>query len=177
MKQRLLHLHARHRAHIDRLLADLSQHSDEVLNRPAPDGGWSPIQNLHHLLRSEELSLAYVHKKMGFESSFPPVDLGARWRGWLLLLTMRTPLKFKAPAMIGGNPESLPAYATLADTRTQWAEVTQKWTDFLEKMPDTLANRLVYKHPRAGKITWAAVLRFFGVHLARHRRQIERAMR
>ena len=157
------------------ILAEMQQYSEIVLNRRPADGGWSAIQTMHHLILSEELSLAYVRKKLSFDPTFDTVGLGARWRSFLLWLSLSSPLKFKAPAAI--SKEKLPDHATLADTRDRWLNIRAEWTQFFEKMPDALLDKEVYKHPRAGKISWGGMLWFFETHCKRHRKQMLNAVR
>ena len=156
------------------ILAEMQQHSEAALNRRPADGGWSAIQTMHHLILSEERSLAYVQKKLSFDPTLDSVGLGAKWRSFLLWLSLSSPFKFKAPAAISN--ENLPDHATLADTSDRWLKTRADWTDFFEKLPDTLLDKEVYKHPRAGKISWEGMLWFFETHFKRHHKQIRRAI-
>lgn len=156
------------------ILAEMQQHSEALLNSRPTDGGWSAIQTMHHLILSEELSLTYVRKKLSFDPSFDTVGLGARWRSFLLWLSLSSPFKFKAPPFI--SKENLPEHASLADTRERWLKARADWAEFFEKMPDTLLDKEVYKHPRAGKISWGGMLWFFDTHFKRHRKQIIRVL-
>ena len=156
------------------ILTEMQQHSETALNRRPADGGWSAIQTMYHLILSEELSLAYVNKKLGFHPELDTVGFGARWRSFLLWLSLSSPFKFKAPAAI--SKEKLPDHATLADTRDRWLSIRAEWTQFFEKMPDTLLDKEVYKHPRAGKISWGGMLWFFETHFKRHSKQMRAAM-
>ena len=156
------------------ILGEMQQHSEIVLNSRPADGGWSAMQTMHHLILSEERSLAYVHKKLSFDPAFDTVSLGARWRSFLLWFSLSSPFKFKAPAAISN--ENLPNHATLADTRERWLKARAEWAEFFEKMPDTLLDKEVYKHPRAGKLSWGGMLWFFDTHFKRHRAQMRRAI-
>lgn len=157
------------------LLDKMQAYSETVLNRRPADGGWSAMQTIHHLILSEELSLAYVRKKLGFNPELDAVGLGAWWRSFLLWLSLSSPLKFKAPAAI--SKENLPEYASLPDSRERWLRVRAEWAEFFEKMPDALSDKEVYKHPRAGKISWGGMLWFFETHFKRHRKQMMRAVK
>ncbi len=159
---------------VNELFAEMNQHTEESLNRRPTDGGWSVIQNMYHLILSEELSLAYVRKKIGFNAVFDGVTPWSHGRSFLLWLSLRSPIKFKAPAFI--SKEALPEYASLSDTRDRWLKARADWTDFLQNMPDDLVNKAVYKHPRAGKLGWGGTLQFFKIHFKRHRSQMRRAL-
>lgn len=173
MKSSIITRNSAYSQKVQALLQELSAYSDENLNRIPADGGWSAIQVLHHLILSEEFSLQYVQKKMGFTSDFEQNNLSARLRSLLLWVSLSSPLKFKAPARIG--KEYLPDFATLAETGQRWMQARKAWEDLFEQLPAELSNKLVYKHPRAGKITWMQMLHFFNTHFDRHKKQIFRA--
>ncbi len=81
-KSSILHRNERYNRMVDNLFESLAQVSEETLNRKPANGGWSAIQTMHHLLLTEELSLAYVRKKLGFQPQLAPAGPGARWRGF-----------------------------------------------------------------------------------------------
>lgn len=173
-KSALIARNRRYAQQVGALLADMENRSEEILNRKPADGGWSAIQTMHHLILTEELSLAYVKKKMSFNPEFEKTGPGALLRGFLLWAYLSTPFKFKAPKTVGD--ESLPASATLAETRRRWQDARDAWSDFFEQMPEAMAGLAVYKHPRAGRLGWAQMLAFFETHLNRHAKQIHRAI-
>lgn len=170
----LLSRDARYTQTVNDLLAELEPLPDETLNRRPPGGGWSAIQTMHHLILTEELSLAYVRKKLSFNPELNPVGLAARWRGFLLWAYLSAPLKFKAPQNVGDD--KLPAYSSFADTRARWQKIRADWSDFFEKMPAELVGKAIYRHPRVGRLGWPQMLAFFEVHLARHTKQVRRAL-
>ncbi len=173
MKSAILSKNAAYDAQIRQILETLSGYSDEQLNRKPANGGWSAIQTLHHLILSEELSLAYVRKKLSFNPVVDKVNIGTHWRSFLLNLYLGSPLKFKAPAVVGDA--NLPAYATLADTRAYWEKTRQMWTQYLTALPDDLLDKQVYKQPFAGRLGWLQTIGFFQMHFRRHRKQALRA--
>lgn len=172
MKKKLTEADQAYSHQIEALMHETSGYTDDVLNRKPADGGWSAIQVMHHLILSEEMSLRYVHKKMSFDSHYPKTGIREAWRYFLLWAFLNLPFKWKAPERIGGNPEVLPAFATHAETFEKWRKIRNEWSSFFEKMPDDLAGRTVYKHPRVGKIGWKHMIGFFKEHLGRHRKQI-----
>lgn len=175
MKTAILQKNALYGKRIEDLFAQLDKHSDELLNRTPDGGGWSAIQTMHHLLLTEEKSMAYIRKKLSFNPKLSRIGPGAHWRSFLLWAYLNTPIKFKAPAAVGD--ENLPQQATLAETKNRWQAIRQEWNTFFEQMPADLVDKAVYKHPRAGKLGFLQLLGFFMTHLKRHRRQIFRALR
>lgn len=174
-KPQLLARNERYTRRVNDLLTSLESRSVETLNRNPPGGGWSAIQTIYHLLLVEELSLAYIRKKMSFNAEAEPVNLLTRWRGFLLWASLSIPLKFKAPKNV--SDEYLPDHATLAEARMKWQNARSAWTDFLTNMPDDLAAMALYKHPRVGRLGWSQMLSFFETHFSRHSKQIERALK
>lgn len=173
MKSSIISRNKKYTESIDAFLRQMSEYSDEQLNRKPADGGWSAMQTMHHLILSEEYSMSYIRKKMGFTSDFAPIDWSARGRSFLLWASLKSPIKFKSPPAIG--QEFLPEFATLAETQKRWEAARLTWEEFFDQMPDHLTDKLVYKHPRAGKISWMHTLNFFETHFARHRKQARRA--
>lgn len=173
-KSALISRNTRYNQSVIDLLAELESLSEETLNRKTPTGGWSAIQTMHHLILTEELSLAYVQKKLSFNPKLEPADFAAQWRGFLLWAYLSTPLKFKAPKNVGD--ENLPDRASFAETCAKWQKIRTDWTDFMEKMPVELSNKAIYRHPRVGRLGWAQMMLFFETHLARHSKQIYRAV-
>jgi uncharacterized damage-inducible protein DinB len=170
MKSSIISRNQRYGAQVQSLLDSLGAYSNEQLNRKPADGGWSPMQVLYHLALSEELSMAYVRKKMGFTSEFEENNVKARLRSFVLWFSLKMPFRYAAPRAIG--KEFLPENSTLEETRAKWEEARRVWDSFFEQLPTELANKLVYKHPRAGRVTWLQMLGFFETHLARHKKQI-----
>lgn len=174
MKDKLLRMNQDYTNRVRTLLDEMTKYDDEILNRPAASGGWSVLQNMHHLILSEEKSMDYVRKKLSFEGTHPKVGLKEDWRYFLLMAFLSLPIKFKAPPRIGGNPEDLPAVSSLAEVREKWLTTRQKWEDFFQNMDADLATRTVFKHVRAGKLGWKHMLKFYIFHFERHRQQIYR---
>jgi uncharacterized damage-inducible protein DinB len=174
-KQKILHALQNHGRQVDRLLHRLEGIDDGRLNRRPAEGGWSALQTLHHLLLAEALSLHYVQKKLVYATDLEPSGWRHRFRSMLVTMSLRSPLRFRAPATI--SAENLPEQSTLGEVREQWQVVRTDWTRFLQDLPDDVLQKAVYRHPRAGRLTWAGMLAFFRAHLSRHTRQIERALR
>ncbi|MCS7035964.1 MAG: DinB family protein [Saprospiraceae bacterium] len=174
-KNRLLQKYAAYQQRGEALLRLMAPYDDERLNRAPAPGSWSAMQVAHHLILVESLALRYVQKKL----SFQPELHKAGWREWRNLLVLQaylgTPLKFRAPDVVG--EQHLPIFATLDQTRQQWQQANAAWRSFLENMPDSLCDKAVYRHPLVGRLSWAGMLAFFEAHLARHRRQLQRALR
>ncbi len=174
MKAAILRKNERYDAQVRQLFDTLAPYPDDQLNRKPAAGGWSAIQTLHHLILTEEVSLRYVHKKLSFGPVTEKVDFGTQWRSFWLSAYLWSPLKFKAPDMVGDT--HLPVFATLAETRTRWEQTRQAWAQYLTDLPDELLDKQVYKQPVAGRLGWLQTLQFFESHFRRHRKQALRAI-
>ncbi len=174
MKSKILQLNAAYQDNVERLLGEASGYPDAALNTSPRNGGWSAIQTMQHLILSEELSLAYVRKKLSFQPALQPAGLDTRWRAVSLWFYLNLPIKFRAPKIVGD--ENLPGFASLAETRERWSRIREAWTRFLQEMPDDLAEKAVYRHPLVGRLSWSGTLLFFHYHLDRHHKQIKRAL-
>ncbi|MBL7775444.1 MAG: DinB family protein, partial [Saprospiraceae bacterium] len=129
---------------------------------------------MHHLILSEELSMAYVKKKLGFNPKLEAAGPEAWLRLQLLKFYLWAPFKFKAPEMVGES--QLPGFTSFADTRRRWLAIRQVWAEFFEQLPAELADKAVYRHPFAGRLSWLGAIGFFSSHFARHRKQIYRTL-
>ncbi len=174
MKEKILTAYRRYASNVDALLTALAPLGDDLLNRKPAEGGWSAIQTLHHLILVEENALAYTRKKLSFNPPLEKAGLNAWTRSLLLRVLLRSTIKFKAPKSAGN--ERLPDRATFAETEAQWQKIRKEWIEFFEKMPDEFANKAVFKHPRAGRISWLQTIDFFKTHFERHQRQAYRAI-
>lgn len=174
MKNRIIALNKRYSERVNQLLDDLARYDAARLNRKPADGGWSAVQTAYHLLLAEEGSMKYLRKKLSSPGHFDRAGWPARWRGFLLWLSLSLPFKFKAPPTT--VPENLPESAGMDELRSRWNQIREEWTVFFEQLPDELFDKAVYRHPRAGRLGWVQTLQFFHTHFTRHRKQIFRAL-
>ncbi len=173
-KKSILQKYAAYRQRVEALLRLMEPYTDARLNHAPAPGSWPAIQVAHHLLLVESLALRYVEKKLSFHPDLRRAGF-REWRNLVVLqVYLRTPLKFRAPDAVG--EQHFPAFATLADTRRQWEAVGAAWQAFLEKMPEDLCDKAVFRHPMAGRLSWSGTFAFFRAHLERHRRQLLRAL-
>lgn len=152
----------------------LKVYPDEILNKKPSEGEWSPMDNLHHLMRSERLSQGYIRKKLSFNPKLKKANLRTAWRSWLLSTYLKFPMKFKAPQVV--SEEHFPEYSSLQEVSEQWKQQRHQLKSYLEDLPEHLFDKELYKHPIAGKVTIRGMVDFFGGHMERHSRQIDRAL-
>jgi len=159
---------------LDRLLKELAAHSAEALDCPPAPGKWSALQVMQHLMRSEELSMRYLQKKLSYQPDLQKAGPVTGLRSWLLRTYLQLPFKFKAPqAVDAANFES---DLTLDELAGRWKATRAELRAFLDGLPDDLYDKAVYKHPFAGRLTLYGMVDFFDGHFRRHREQIRRAL-
>lgn len=156
------------------LLSLLQVRTDEELNHKPGPGKWSAIQVMHHLIISEELSLGYVRKKLSFQPDLKKAGFTEGIRRLVLRVYLGLPFKFKAPK--GVNDEALPSHVPFEDTVRRWDAIRSELAGFMEGVAPGLADKELYKHPLAGRLTLQGMLEFYLTHFRRHREQIIRTL-
>jgi DinB superfamily len=143
----------------------------ELNRQPAP-GKWSALQLLHHVVTAEALTIGYVRKKMQAGPALEKAGPASRLRLLALQVTLASPLRFNAPTTVGHVPEEGELHAL----RTRWDEVRRDLDELVRSFPPELLDRLVFRHPYAGRMTLAHALGTLEAHLDHHIRQVERAL-
>lgn len=156
-----------------RLLQSLVHLDPAALNRSPSPGRWSALQVLHHVVTVEALTVGYVRKKMQAGAALPRAGITSRLRLLLLQATLASPLRVRAPAGTG----VVPAASELPQLQVLWDEVRGDLARLLGSFPAELADRLVFRHPYAGRMSLEHALRMLHAHLGHHARQVEAALR
>lgn len=156
------------------LISSLKNIPEEKYNTPAFPGKWSISQILTHLLTSEKLSLGYLKKKAQGIDAVKDSGLVENVRLWLLIISQRIPLKYKAPkVMVENTPPAMP----LPELVEEWSTVREELKQFLVNMEDKHVRRVIYKHPIAGRLDVRQTMIFFREHIIHHTPQIKRQLR
>lgn len=153
-------------------LALLDPHDRKILNRAPAPGRWSAVQVLHHVVESEAATLGYVRKKMQAGASLPRAGLASRLRRTAVELALASPLRFRAPAVAATVPEEIDP----AELRARWDAVRHGLRELLASFPPELEDRLVFRHPVAGRLGLADALAVLQSHLDHHVPQVRQAV-
>jgi len=137
---------------------------------PAP-GSWSVAQVVLHLAIAEEGMMAYLNKKRSV-GGHGPAGAGAPFRLGLLNLALVLPVKYKAPAVVATVPE-----CSFDEATQRWDAVRRTMRSTFDTLPEELIGHGLFKHPSAGKFDLVQGIRFMGMHVERHRGQIDRILR
>ena len=143
-----------------------------ALNRAPAPGRWSALQVLHHVVTVEALTLGYVRKKMQAGASLGKAGPASRLRLLAVQVILALPLRVKAPAMAGAVPDA----SDLPALRARWDAVRRELDELVRSFPPELLDRLVFRHPYAGRMTLAHALGTLEAHLDHHIPQVERAV-
>jgi len=150
------------------LLKSLAALDAEALNRKPDAGSWSILQVIAHLTKSEGGTLQYIKKKTQDPAALPKASLVPWFRIAALVVGLKSPLKFKAPA----STASVPEIGAFQATSFAWAEVREDWREFVDAFPAALHDRMIFRHPFVGLLGPAQTMIFLNQHLGNHVRQI-----
>ncbi|WP_048920118.1 DinB family protein [Rufibacter radiotolerans] len=135
-------------------------------------GQWSAAQVLYHLAQVDQLVVGSLAKRIASEKPLRAYGWGTRFRGFLLNLFLKLPIKFKAPAAV----QEVPDQVVVPQVIQQWQETREQLHRFLTAYQPEYLDKEVFFHPRSGMITLPQTLRFMVEHTEHHRRQMRRLL-
>lgn len=153
------------------LISCLERSSKKLLNTNPDPLHWSPLQIVQHIILAEELSLKSVKAKL-LLGKFEQAGTMAVVREIALIIALRSPIKYSAPAAVKKIPENL----ELQQLIQQWERVRKEWEELLESIETRLLKNYLFKHPVAGKLKLSGGIRFMYEHVRRHEAQIKKAI-
>lgn len=139
----------------------------------APTGKWTVAQIITHLITSETLSLGYMRKKsLGIEGL---KDSGLKQVVvfWLLKISQRIPVRYKAPKAV---LENTPQPFSKDELLSRWDHVRLELKSFLDALPEAHCRRLIFKHPVAGMLDARQTVGFMYEHVLHHLPQVKRLL-
>ncbi|MFK7954210.1 MAG: DinB family protein [Ekhidna sp.] len=169
MKQNIIDKFKKFEEDTDLLLTKLTSISDEKLSMK-PEGNWSILQVLFHLNEAETASLKYMKKKVQAGNKMGEIGLLNRLQMKVTNVALGSSLKWKAPSYIS-NPK---APETIEEVKNQWKKTRSEIMDFIEEYPEEYLDKLVYKHPMAGRQNLENAVDSFIFHQKHHLHQIRR---
>ena len=153
---------------LDILLAEWELTAEEILQKKKPDEGWSNLQAGWHLIKSERQTLEYIRKKIQAGTGLSRAGLKAKLRHFVLVTSLKSPIKFRAPVSSIHPPDEANSKETIAE----WRKTRLLWGDFLKEFPAELAGHEIFRHPLAGRINLYQTLDFLQQHFKHHLRQL-----
>lgn len=171
IEKRIRNLEKTHRHLID-FIADLPE---EMYHHQISPSKWSIAQAANHVYLSEQLSLAYLKKKMSDLKSIPSYHP----KSWVFLmalkLSIKSPIRFKAPLAINMWKDQ-PIRSQL-DLDQNWSTLREELFAFIRTHAQEYGSHLVYRHPFTGRMTMSHMLIFLNDHMKHHFKQINRIYR
>ena len=171
MKNELISSLKRIQVQRDSIFKELEKIDLEILALKPSENAWSAIEIVQHMYLIELMSLKYIQKKLQFIDYLPNRKMLSTLRYALMKIVMQTPAKFKAP-----NSKLKVEFNSLEEAQLKWAELRIDLEKTLEKIPNSIINGLLWKHPLAGKMSVNHMVLFFHDHSERHKKQIERTL-
>jgi hypothetical protein len=156
----------------ENLLQLISNLPEDKLFR-SPGGKWSVSQILSHIIEAERISLSYMKKKSLGIAQTADSGLLDDFKFFLLTMSQRLPLKYKAPKVLSGQPPPALPYPQIVQS---WNEVRSELKSFMETFDDRTIKRKIYKHLIAGRLNVIHAVKFFIEHLKHHLPQIKRLL-
>ncbi len=155
------------------LIARARQLSPEQFNfSPAP-GKWSINQILVHIIEAEQLSIAYMKKKKLGIDGLQNSGITETLRLWLLIISQRIPVKYKAPRVVVENTKNA---SSIEEVDARWQAVREELLFLLGGIEEKDIRKVIYKHPLAGRLDTRQALVFFREHIMHHMPQIKRLL-
>lgn len=151
------------------LMSELEVLNDERLNYKPLENKWSIIQIMHHLIKSEKLSVIYITRKITNKSTIDKSSLISKLNAFALKWSLILPLKLKAPH----NVSDVPNFDTFQNTKSKWDKIRNSFASIVESMSDDLLNKDIFKHPVAGEMNIEGTIDFFDAHFKHHQKQIK----
>jgi len=93
---------------------------------------------------------------------------------FLLIISQRIPVKYKAPKVI---VQSTPEVLVLHDLIKQWKTERQNLSNFIESIEERNITKKIFKHPIAGMLNIAQGISFFEEHIIHHKPQTKRLIK
>ena len=155
----------------DALLGSLAIESAERLAFRPEGKGWCALEVVQHLVLVEEGVVGYARKKLLAPSQ--PIPLRDRAKLALLVLILRSPIRFRAPVPQVIPEETFP----LKEISGRWEKVRRELREILGALPAERRKTLLFRHPIGGALDPAGTLDFIEEHAKHHDAQLRRIRR
>ena len=151
------------------LFEELEKINNQKLNlKPNPDK-WSIIQVMHHLIKSEQLSVIYIKRKISNKSLLENSNIKSKINAFALKWGLNLPLKFKAPT----NVSDVPDLDTFENVKLKWDKVRNSFSSIINDTSTEVLTKNIFRHPIAGRMNMIGTIEFFDSHFKHHHKQIK----
>ena len=154
------------------LFTKLKNVNEDILNNKIDETKWSIIQIIHHLYKSEQLSIVYIKRKLRDKSKIKKSGIASWVRGLILEWALRFPTKLKAPS----NVSDVPDFAKLDIYENKWKMLRKDLSEIIENTDTKLLLSDIFKHPAVGETNMVYALKFMQAHFNHHKKQIDKIL-
>ena len=151
------------------LFSKLERVDKDILNFKPQENKWSIIQVIHHLYKSEQLSIVYIKRKLRDTQNINKSGIGSLARSLLLEWALRFPTKFKAPKNVSDVPDT----AELELYSEKWTRIRNDLIEIIENSNVEILKSDIFKHPSVGEMNMVHTLKFMQAHFKNHKKQID----
>jgi hypothetical protein len=171
MPQTIIKVNASFTQAKNRFVNDLNSFSEKGLSATGANGGWNPVQICEHVITSEYGTLNYMKKKiLGGWESLELTGASNSKAASQLHDSLISDKRWTAPAVL---PEPL-GQTDLDELLDNWTALRVKYDVFLDKLPVEFYDRLLFKHPYAGRLNLWQTMDFLTHHIYHHMHQLDR---
>lgn len=149
-------------------LQRISSLSAEQLNKLPANGGWSAGQVLYHVAYAESGTILVIRKNLAENKVKLNSDMMSIIRNTLLVVTLKSPLKFKAPKVVSKVAET----TSYPELKEYFEKNSRDFKQILEQLPEDLEGKFIFKHPIGGLFNIHQTLNFTREHYLHHERQL-----
>lgn len=153
------------------LFEELDELTDEQLHAHPISGKWSIAEIVEHIGLAERDIFA------GLPDPATLIPLRRSLRNRISLLAVFVVLRFGIPVEAPSETMLPRGNASLTELQESWEEVRDWLESYIAGASDEELRASVFRHPIAGPLAPADVLRLGYVHVERHRGQIRRLLK
>ncbi len=145
----------------------------QLLKKQPTPSEWSILQVLEHLLESEQVSFGYLKKKTKDYSTVKKTNLSTSLRSFLLRMSLKSSLKFKAPPVLTAPKNE----SEIADLLSKIEQGRKEIKDLMSNLPPDAFELELFRHPVAGRLNLYQMFGFMMDHWNHHERQMENLLK
>lgn len=146
--------------------------TNEQLNLQ-PEGKWSALQHMHHLILAESAIMQYIRKKMPHVTEKDKTGLSAALKLKSVRVALGAGYKAKAPAV---TSEDIPEKSTFEEVKKAWDAGRADLQALISEIPEDSWELAIFKHPVAGRLNGYQALEFMEIHMNHHIKAIRKCL-
>jgi DinB superfamily len=154
----------------EELFSILKKMNHDHLNLKPASNKWSVTQIVFHLVKAEHLSLISAEGILKKREKLTTAGFGAKIRSSILNISLKSPLKFKAPQIMKKVPDTY----DIEQLKKKWITLRLELKKLIDEFDDKNLDKNIFRHPYAGWLNFLQTLDFLHEHFNHHLRQIEK---